>query len=51
MSKKEQATLVAFFNSLGLVKRITAFDQLYDGKALTEVSRQMVASQSRLIYR
>jgi hypothetical protein len=38
MSKKEQAALVAFFNAFGLSKRIASFDQLWDGKALFEVS-------------
>lgn len=38
MSKKEQAALVAFFNAFGLSKRIASFDQLWDSKALSEVS-------------
>lgn len=38
-SKKEQAALVAFFNSFNLSKRLTAFDQLGDGKVLLEVGR------------
>lgn len=37
-SKKEQAALIAFFNSFSLSKRITSFDQLNDGKALMEAS-------------
>ena len=37
MSKKEQDALVAFFNTFKLSKRIAAFDQLADGKALMEV--------------
>ena len=38
MSKSEQAALVAFINSFDLARRVTAFNQLYDGKALTEVN-------------
>jgi hypothetical protein len=54
MSKKEQAALVAFFNTFALTKRITAFDQLWDGKTLFEVGRcRSVAghSGSELKYR
>jgi hypothetical protein len=41
MSKKEQAALLAFFNSFGLTRRITAFEQLNDGEALLEVSYRL----------
>ena len=37
-SRQEQASLVAFVNSFRTSKRITAFDDLSDGKTLMEVS-------------
>ena len=37
MSRQEQTALVALFSSFKLSKRISAFDQLADGKALMEV--------------
>ena len=38
LSRQEQSALIAFLNSFKLSRRITAFDQLADGKALMEVS-------------
>ncbi|KAK4689518.1 hypothetical protein P7C73_g592, partial [Tremellales sp. Uapishka_1] len=41
MSASEQDALMAFFNSFKLSRRITAFEQLADGKALMEVMSTM----------
>jgi protein HOOK3 len=37
MSRREQDALLALFNSFRPSRRVTAFDQLADGKVLLEV--------------
>jgi protein HOOK3 len=37
MSRQEQAALMAWLNSFRPSRRVTAFDQLSDGKTLMEV--------------
>jgi hypothetical protein len=46
MSRAEQHALLAFVNSFKPTKKVTAFEQLRDGKALSEVCQSGQGSSS-----